>query len=57
MVDRNHKELSISSQCNLLSISRSSYYYSPIPETEYNLELMKIIDKEYLKYLFLARVK
>ena len=52
MVDRNHKELSISSQCNLLSISRSSYYYSPIPETEYSLELMKIIDKEYLKYLF-----
>ena len=52
MVDKNHKKLSISSQCSLLSINRSSYYYSPIPETDYNLELMNIIDQEYLKYPF-----
>lgn len=52
MVDRNHKKLSISSQCMLLSINRSSYYYSPMLETDYNLKLMKIIDQEYLKYPF-----
>jgi len=31
-VEPAHHRLSISAQCRLLSISRSSYYYAPVPE-------------------------
>lgn len=52
MVDPNHELLSIVHQCNLLNINRSSYYYKPTLESDYNLILMRIIDGEYLKYPF-----
>jgi len=52
MIDHNNQNLSIKSQCKLLQISRSSYYYCTKGESEYNLFLMKIIDQEYLKYPF-----
>lgn len=29
-------------------VVRSSYYYEPVPESELNLRLMKIIDQEYI---------
>jgi putative transposase len=48
MVERSHDKLSITTQCDLLGVPRSSYYYKPIPETEYNLRLMKEIDMLYL---------
>ncbi|MDF2965312.1 MAG: Integrase core domain protein [Rickettsiaceae bacterium] len=51
MVDKDH-ELSIVRQCKLLNINRSSYYYSPAVESEYNLSLMKTINQVYLKYSF-----
>lgn len=40
--------LSIQRQCELLGIPRSSYYYQPQPETEENLQLMRLIDEQYL---------
>ena len=52
MINISHKELSILKQCKLLQISRSSYYYTPQSESDYNLTLMKIIDSEYLQYPF-----
>lgn len=52
MIERDHKRLSIKSQCNLLSVPRSSYYYEPIPETDYNLILMNEIDRLYLEFPF-----
>lgn len=52
MVNVNHQELSILKQCKLLQISRSSYYYTPSSESNYNLTLMKVIDAEYLQYPF-----
>ncbi len=48
MIEQVCKDISISRQCDLLSIPRSCYYYKPIPENDYNLELMKEIDKIYL---------
>jgi putative transposase len=48
MIESSYKKLSINSQCDLLSVSRSTYYYKPIPESEYNLVLMQEIDKLYL---------
>jgi putative transposase len=41
--------LSIAAQCALLCINRSTFYYTPVPESDFNLELMKIIDKFYMK--------
>lgn len=48
MIGRANEALSISRQCDLLGVPRSTYYYDPIPETEYNLMLMKELDKLYL---------
>lgn len=45
-------EIPIYRQCELLGLTRSSYYYSPGEETEYNLMLMKLIDEEYTKTPF-----
>jgi putative transposase len=41
--------LSIVRQCELLGLSRSSWYCSPAGETEENLALMRRIDELYLK--------
>lgn len=49
MVDRSHPELSVVRQCGLLDISRSSVYYNPVPASEYELELMGLIDRQYLQ--------
>jgi putative transposase len=48
MIERNHPQLSIGAQCRLLSISRSSFYYMPQGETALNLDLMLLIDKQFL---------
>ena len=48
MIERSHSELSVSRQCDLLSVPRSTHYYKPIQETEQNLLLMQEIDKIYL---------
>jgi len=52
MIERVHQTLSIRSQCRLLSISRSSFYYEPQGETEMNLGLMRLIDKQFLETPF-----
>ena len=57
MITRHHPDLSLSRQCRVLSISRSSFYYAPrhgahggvSPE---NLALMRRIDGLFLKYPF-----
>jgi hypothetical protein len=45
MIEPDHPDLAIGRQCRLLSISRSSFYYSPLGETDTNLSLMLKIDK------------
>ena len=44
--------LSVSEQCELLGLSRSSYYYEPATESVENLALMALIDKEYTDHPF-----
>jgi putative transposase len=39
--------LSISRQCELLGLCRSSFYYEPARETAENLTLMQLIDRQY----------
>jgi putative transposase len=52
MVDREHPELSLVRQCFLLGVSRSSLYYRPAPASAEDLELMALMDRQYLKTPF-----
>ena len=51
-VDVKDEVLSVSQQCELLGLSRSSYYYEPAKETAENLALMALIDREYTAHPF-----
>jgi len=44
--------LSVSRQCALLGLRRSSYYYKEVPESELNLELMRLLDEQYTRTPF-----
>jgi putative transposase len=44
----------VSRQCELVGLSRSSYYYEPAAETTENLALMRLIDREYTRHPFLG---
>lgn len=52
MVVRDLADLSLSRQCRILSIGRSSLYYAPKGESVANLALMRRIDELFLKYPF-----
>ena len=41
--------LSIRRQCELLSVPRRSYYYKPKGESDYNKEIIALIDEQYLR--------
>jgi len=48
-----HKQLSISRQCKLIELPRSSYYRPGLGgESPENLELMRLIDEEYMRHPF-----
>ena len=49
MIDPGHPRLSIVRQCELASISRSSYYREPSAESEATLRLMRLIDEQFLE--------
>lgn len=49
LVDKDHPDISISKQAQLLGISRSTIYYQPLVNLE-QLELMKEIDKIYMEW-------
>jgi putative transposase len=48
LVDPNGIHLSISRQCELLGLNRSTYYLPPALESAENLRLMRLIDEQYL---------
>ena len=52
LIDQQHPDISITRQCQLLGISRSSYYYRPAEASEENLRYMRLIDEQYLKTPF-----
>lgn len=52
MIERDHRDLSIVAQCNLLQIHRSGLYYTPTPETEENLRILRLMDEMYLSVPF-----
>ena len=52
MINRDHTNLSLTRQCTLLKISRSSLYYTPAGENPATLKLMNEIDRVFTKYPF-----
>ena len=52
MVDAEHDRLSITRQCRLMSIARSSFYYEGTGESPLNLRLMRVIDEQFLETPF-----
>ena len=48
LIEPGHPALSVVRQCELVSISRSGFYYQPVGETELNLALMRLIDAQFL---------
>ena len=51
-IEREHAGLSLTRQCRLLELSRSSVYYRPVGESAQTLALMRRIDELYLQYPF-----
>ena len=49
MIDPSRSRLSIVRQCELASISRSSFYREPTAENEETLRLMRLIDEQFLE--------
>jgi putative transposase len=52
MIEAEHMTLSIRRQCELLGLSRASYYYTPAVASALNLELMRRIDEQYMETPF-----
>jgi putative transposase len=49
LVDHDHPELSVSRQCALLGLPRSTLYYRPTPVWDSTLQIMARIDALYLE--------
>src|SRR3954470_10536440 len=49
MIDRLNKRLSLTRQCQLLGLSRSSLYYQPAIDNTEDLALMALIDRQFLE--------
>jgi putative transposase len=52
LIDAAHPKLTVSRQCELLGLPRSSFYHRPQPAKRQDLELMRVIDETYLAYPF-----
>jgi putative transposase len=52
LVERDHEEISVRRQCQLLGVNRSGLYYEPLGESEENLTLMRLLDEQYTRTPF-----
>lgn len=52
MIEPAHPKFSVTQQCELLGLPRSSFYYEPRPVSTEQLKLMRAIDELYLAYPF-----
>lgn len=57
LIEPDYPELSIVRQCELLGLARSSYYYEPMPESEENLLLMRLLDEQYTRTPYYGKRK
>lgn len=52
MIESRHFQISVRRQCELIGLHRSSYYYEAATESALNLELMRLIDEQFMKTPF-----
>ena len=52
MIDPDEPGLSIVRQCELVSISRSSFYFEGKGESPLNLTVMRLVDEQFLRTPF-----
>lgn len=52
MIEVQHQQIPVSKQCAVLGLARSSFYYQEKPQSDLNLTLMNLIDKQYTKTPF-----
>jgi len=52
LIDKNHEELSINRQCELLEVSKGALYYTPQPIDPYTLCVMDLIDRQHTQTPF-----
>jgi len=52
MIEKNHPNLSLARQCDLLGLASSTLYYQARCEDGYNLELMRLLDEQYTRAPF-----
>jgi putative transposase len=52
LIEQGHPSISVSRQCELLDLPRSTFYHRPARETPENLRLMRLIDEQYLETPF-----
>lgn len=52
MIEPEHPGLTVKQQCELLGLPRSTYYHDPLPESDENERLMRVIDETYLAFPF-----
>lgn len=49
-IEPEHREISVVRQCDLIGLSRSSYYYQPSQDSAFDDQLMRLIDEEYTRH-------
>jgi len=57
MIEPKHKKIKVFRQCELLNLSRSSYYYVSRKDDSYNQLLMNLIDEQYTRRPFYGVAK
>jgi len=51
-VEKDNGEITVARQCELLNLSKSSFYYSSTGNDDFNLELMRLIDEQFTRAPF-----
>ena len=57
MIEPDSSVLSISAQCDMLSVSKSSFYYVPVGESDENLAIMRKLDEQYFSTPFYGALR
>jgi putative transposase len=52
LIEPDHPQISIAWQCELVGLSRSSFYYGAQEESAENLYLMRLLDEQYTRTPF-----
>jgi putative transposase len=50
LIDPSNERLAVARQCEIIGLARSSYYYEPAGESEYNKTLMDMVDEIYTEH-------